>query len=303
VPHLTIAFYALALIAGTASLTQTFMIWQRHRKPVIRRYGVFLLALYLVLAGFLVDLYARITALSHTAEARAITWILLAGGGILYIFICPYFFHSLAGLSLTRAGRIIFSLIDALACLGAAANIAFPSYAPVTIALSGILFAMIAYGIIFIAIHLKGIGEKTLKRALTLFLCLSAAFFPFMLIDAVMSYVPFLSLFGFMENLAQPVYFLALNCLTIAFGVRYLNRPAFAEQDRLTEYFLSTFGVTEREREIIGLLLEGAGSKQIGEKLFISPKTAENHLYNIYQKLGVRNRVQLFQLIRTNAIE
>jgi DNA-binding CsgD family transcriptional regulator len=106
-----------------------------------------------------------------------------------------------------------------------------------------------------------------------------------------------------MENLAQPVYFLALNCLTIAFGVRYLNRPAFAEKDRLTEYFLSTFGVTEREREIIGLLLEGAGSKQIGEKLFISPKTAENHLYNIYQKLGVRNRVQLFQLIRTNAIE
>jgi hypothetical protein len=98
VPHLTIAFYALALIAGTASLTQTFMIWQRHRKPVIRRYGVFLLALYLVLAGFLVDLYARITALSHTAEARAITWILLAGGGILYIFICPYFFHSLAEL-------------------------------------------------------------------------------------------------------------------------------------------------------------------------------------------------------------
>lgn len=41
--HLILAFYLLALIAGTTSLSQTFMIWQRHRKPVIRRYGFFLL--------------------------------------------------------------------------------------------------------------------------------------------------------------------------------------------------------------------------------------------------------------------
>jgi DNA-binding CsgD family transcriptional regulator len=301
--HLIIAFYLLALMAGTASLSQTFMIWQRHRKPVIKRYGFFLLSLYLIVLGFLVDLYTRITSLSETLEARALSWILLAGGGILYIFICPYFFHSLAGLSVTRTGRVVFSVIDFFVCIGAAANIAVPSSAPIAIALIIILFAMIAFGIIFIAVHLRGIGERTLRRALTIFLSLSAVFFPLMLIDAVMGYVPLLSLFKFMENMAQPLYFLLLNCLTIVFGVRYLNRPAFLEKDRLTPYFLSTFGVTEREREIIGLLLDGTGTKQIGEKLFISPKTAENHVYNIYQKLGVRNRVQMFQLIKTNALD
>jgi DNA-binding CsgD family transcriptional regulator len=303
VRHLILAFYLLALMAGTASLSQTFLIWQRHRKTVIRRYGFFLLSLYLIQLGFLVDLYTRITSLSETVEARALTWILLAGGSILYIFICPYFFHSLAGLSLSRTGRIVFSAIDALVCLGAAAQIVLPSYAPLAIGLSAILFGMIAYGILFIAVHLHGIGEKTLRRALALFLWLSAAFFPFMLIDAIMNYVPFLSFFKFMENLAQPLYFLLLNCLTVVFGMRYLNRPAFLDKDRLTPYFLSTFGVTEREQEIIGFLLEGAGAKQIGEKLFISPKTAENHVYNIYQKLGVKNRVQMFQLMRTNALE
>lgn len=161
--HLIIAFYLLALMAGTASLSQTFMIWQRHRKPVIRRHGFFLLSLYLIVLGFLVDLYTRITSLSDTLEARAITWILLAGGAILYIFVCPYFFHSLAGLSVARPGRIVFSAIDVCVCIGAVANITVPSSAPIAIALTVILFGMIGFGILFIAIHLRGIGEQTLR--------------------------------------------------------------------------------------------------------------------------------------------
>jgi DNA-binding NarL/FixJ family response regulator len=52
-----------------------------------------------------------------------------------------------------------------------------------------------------------------------------------------------------------------------------------------------------------GLLLAGFGGRDIGKRLFISPKTVENHVYNIYQKLGVKNRVQLFRLIRANALE
>jgi DNA-binding CsgD family transcriptional regulator len=182
-------------------------------------------------------------------------------------------------------------------------NIAFPRFAPVTFGLVGVLFLMIAYGIVFIAIHLRGIGERILRRALTVFLVLSAAFFPFMLIDAVMDFFPFLSFFHFMENLAQPLYFLVLNCLTVAFGLRYLNRPAFVERDRLTDYFITTFRITPREADIIRLLLDGQGTKGIGDTLFISAKTAENHVTHIYQKLQVSSRVQMFQLIRTNSIE
>jgi len=90
---------------------------------------------------------------------------------------------------------------------------------------------------------------------------------------------------------------------TIAFGLKYLNRPAYAEKENLTDHFASTFEITEREREIASLLLTGAGTKEIGAKLFISAKIADNHVTNIYRKLGVASRVQMFQLIRTNAIE
>jgi hypothetical protein len=52
VSHLKLLLYLLALLPGSASLAQTFLIWQRYRKAVIRRYGLFLLSLFLLLLGF-----------------------------------------------------------------------------------------------------------------------------------------------------------------------------------------------------------------------------------------------------------
>ena len=297
------AFYLLALLAGTASMSQTFMVWQRYRKPVIRKYGYFLLSLYLILLGFVADMYASIVSLDSTVEAKSIVWILQAAGGVLFIAASPSFYHSLVDFALSKAKRVVFFAVDALVCVAALSTIAFPGFSPAAIFLAGVLFSMIVYGLVFIAAHLRRVGEPSLRGALTVFVALTACFFPFMLIDAAMSFLPFLSVFGFLQNLAQPLYFLVLNCLTIAFGLRYLNRPAYAEKEKLTDHFISTFGITAREREIVGLLLTGAGTKEIGVKLFISAKTADNHVTNIYRKLGVASRVQMFQLIRTNAIE
>jgi LuxR family maltose regulon positive regulatory protein len=50
--------------------------------------------------------------------------------------------------------------------------------------------------------------------------------------------------------------------------------------------------LSKREIEIIGLLSERMGNKEIAEKLFLSPKTVKSHLYNIFQKLNVTTRRQ-----------
>ncbi|MFZ7127788.1 MAG: response regulator [Desulfobacterales bacterium] len=53
--------------------------------------------------------------------------------------------------------------------------------------------------------------------------------------------------------------------------------------------------LTEREQEVLVLLAQGIPLKKIGEQLFISPKTVENHRTHIMQKLGVQSS---FELIR-----
>ena len=52
-------------------------------------------------------------------------------------------------------------------------------------------------------------------------------------------------------------------------------------------------GLTERELEIVRLVASGYKNKEVGNTLKISERTVKTHLTNIFQKLGVRDRVGL----------
>ncbi|NQX27812.1 response regulator transcription factor [Microbacteriaceae bacterium VKM Ac-2854] len=51
--------------------------------------------------------------------------------------------------------------------------------------------------------------------------------------------------------------------------------------------------LTEREREVLGLVGHGLTNDEIATKLFLSPLTAKTHVSRIMSKLGARDRVQL----------
>jgi DNA-binding CsgD family transcriptional regulator len=73
---------------------------------------------------------------------------------------------------------------------------------------------------------------------------------------------------------------------------------ASAVHDSLRRAFHS-FGasvLTEREREVTQLLLQGNSAKSIARLLNIAADTARNHLKHIYSKLGVASQTQLFAL-------
>jgi LuxR family maltose regulon positive regulatory protein len=50
--------------------------------------------------------------------------------------------------------------------------------------------------------------------------------------------------------------------------------------------------LTEREREVLGLLLEGASNREIARRLVVSVNTVKRHIYNLCGKLGVQSRAQ-----------
>jgi ATP/maltotriose-dependent transcriptional regulator MalT len=47
-----------------------------------------------------------------------------------------------------------------------------------------------------------------------------------------------------------------------------------------------------REKEVIKVIAGGLSNREISDKLFISESTVENHIHNIYEKLGLTNRAQ-----------
>lgn len=60
---------------------------------------------------------------------------------------------------------------------------------------------------------------------------------------------------------------------------------------------LKKSGLSRREMEVAGLICDGLKNRDIGEKLFISEYTVENHLRSIYQKMEVSNRTSLVSRI------
>jgi len=51
--------------------------------------------------------------------------------------------------------------------------------------------------------------------------------------------------------------------------------------------------LSQREREIVALVAQGFKNKEMADKMFISEQTVKNHLHNIFDKLGVSDRLEL----------
>ena len=58
------------------------------------------------------------------------------------------------------------------------------------------------------------------------------------------------------------------------------------------------FSLTRQEQTILRKLMSGMDNEQICDELAISINTLKKHILNMYRKLGIKNRTQMFKLIK-----
>lgn len=82
-----------------------------------------------------------------------------------------------------------------------------------------------------------------------------------------------------------------------------LLRPLFFEDrkklDESSDYLEQ---LTQRETDVLKLIVEGYTNRQIGEELHLSVRTVEGHRSNIYDKLGLSSRVELVRYAKKQGI-
>lgn len=79
---------------------------------------------------------------------------------------------------------------------------------------------------------------------------------------------------------------LAQSSTTLPEGATALPSPGLRRAIRTAD----AFDLTRREREVLALVCQRMTDPEIAEQLFISTKTASNHVANILTKLGAANR-------------
>jgi DNA-binding CsgD family transcriptional regulator len=66
-----------------------------------------------------------------------------------------------------------------------------------------------------------------------------------------------------------------------------------AHPARISPLLMSAYGLTQREQEVTRLVLQGASTAEMAERLVVSPHTVQQHLKRIFEKTGVRSRRDL----------
>jgi DNA-binding NarL/FixJ family response regulator len=104
---------------------------------------------------------------------------------------------------------------------------------------------------------------------------------------------------GFLVKDTEPVELLravravAAGDALLSPGVTRRLIGAFATQTREPRRTPALDSLTEREREVMGLVAEGLSNDEIAERLYVSPMTAKTHVSRAMTKLAARDRAQL----------
>lgn len=80
----------------------------------------------------------------------------------------------------------------------------------------------------------------------------------------------------------------------------YLLQPAAANEGEPVSLPPAADGLTHREREVALLVADGLRSREVAERLGIASQTVKSHLKTIFDKLGVRNRVELARRLESH---
>jgi two-component system response regulator NreC len=89
----------------------------------------------------------------------------------------------------------------------------------------------------------------------------------------------------------------------VSAGRRYLSPPlteraiqVYVQRAHQTQHPMDRYDLlTSREREVLALLAEGCNNTEVGERLHISPRTAETHRTNLMRKLDLTTQADLLR--------
>lgn len=109
------------------------------------------------------------------------------------------------------------------------------------------------------------------------------------------------------------IFWLIINAVTLVFVYKKVYTEVFAKpdsetsgkrelKDRIND-ICEQYKLTPREKELMELIYSGLSNKEIAETLFLSESTVKTHIYNIFRKLEVKNRVGVICIINGDTVK
>lgn len=292
-------FCIISLFAGVSSISISCFIYNSNKKKALKLFIAFNLSFFAIQSSIALGLYSKYV--DQVSPFIPFLYKLLDFLGTSFSSLFGVFFiNYLFGVEITKLKKKIFLSIFAFQFTGIAIYYLFETHYIFKFIMRASIFAVILYELYVGLKNYKQVVNKDLKQAIKSFLLITIIFLPFMILESYKPYIQLIKNIELLKMASLPSYFLTINIFNLIFVLKYFNTPSFIANNKLTDYFKQKYDITEKQIEIIELVIEGITYKQIAEKLFISPKTVDNHMQNIYKKLNVNSKMQLSHFVRSN---
>ncbi len=287
-------FWGLAYSGGITCLAVYFICFLMDKNRFLKNMLLMLVPFLVVITClFLMEIFDTVYGVIKVALS-AIT--LLASSALIYTI--PRFAHTAKSSVIEKVMNPVFAAAATLL----SAAIIIVEFIPMKIALKEIVLISLGISIFYsMCVLLFGKASVLLPdrsgrftRAIAVVcICLLPGF---IFLDFFSQQIAFLSRIFPQKPYTLPAFYLFFNIMLLT----RVNSSSIklTIQDNISDNFFKEFRVSKREREIIRELIKGKTYKEIGESLFISFSTARTHVYSIYRKTNVGNKIELIHLLK-----
>lgn len=289
----------ISLFTGVSSLSISYFIYKNNNKLILKYFIAFIASLFAIQNSITLNLYIK-----YTNEVNS---LLIFFSKILDFFGTSFstllgliFVHLIFNIHLTKIKKKLIFYLFSLQLIGIGIYYLFHTPNILKFLLQASIILVIMYEIYICLKNYKKVKNKYLKKTLKLLILITLIFLPFMIAEYCKQYISIISNLDIIKVISFPCFFLCINIVIIFFVMNYFSKSSYTENNKLTDYFKDKYQITDKQSEIIELILEGKTYKQIAEELYISPKTVDNHVQNIYKKLNVKSKIQLSNFIYSN---
>lgn len=290
--HFILAFYILTFTLAVAVSLLAFLLAKKYHSILYIYTGLIFLGSLIHLLAHIVSLYKFTIGNNPYSTLSLEHYLLVLIGGFLMLYFTPLLIFRVTNLPFTKLKQFIH--ISFLMVVLFTLIFEYLNYREAVKIMRDILYAIIfTYSALVILRNYKKVKSIEVQLVLKSFGILILVIIPLILIHK------FIVLHFFPDNISinfpyfNVLFLLGSTSLAIYYGAKYLFKREEYTYLELSKNFMRIANISQREQEIIQLLVEGLSNKEIADSLFISQKTVKNHLYHIYRKLGINSRLQL----------
>ena len=305
----------IPLIAGAIGIFFTFRLNKRYRIPFVNSYFFYLVFLYifgsysLAGSGILEYLLVRMEVDPEVIYTSRLYAIFL---GIPFVGLSHFMFLRSIREFFHRKQSILFIILFFFLILSAfilyGVYLVKSNYGSGPLPLDmarlqqrvfcGFIFIVYLWG--FLSILIWSAKQSSIDRKYIR--TFGASYLVFMVLNVALILLH--SQFPFISQALFLLVFLSLHLIPILFLNLYLDKTKLTESEGDTDFetslakFVEKHEISKRECEVVRLICRGLSNQEISEELYISLQTVKDHTHRIFVKTGVKNRVQLSNMIR-----